>query len=356
MREKIVIVTNSLSLGGAERISLMLAEWMKVKNIDITLVTLKKDREKGYDANIDIKRVAINKETESISLIGTIRKLREFLKSYKPSHILVMGVPLGIYVVPAALGLRVSVIISERNDPLNFAGKRLTKFISRKLMYLADGFVFQTKEALSFYPKVIQNKAKVIPNPLNLENLPEPYEGKRQKKIVSVGRLVPQKNHKLLIQAFNKVVSDYPNYTLNIYGNGSEREKLEQFIDELNLSDKVFLPGAKRDVFQFIKDASVFVLSSDFEGMPNALIEAMALGLPVVSTDCSGGGAKSLIKDQYNGLLVPVGDLDEMVKAIILLIKDDNLSEKVSINAKDIRKKLEINEVGNKWLDFIRGV
>lgn len=355
MQDKIAIVTNSLSLGGAERISILLAEWLNSKGIEVALVTLKKDREKGYDLNPNVNRIAINEYSDNASSFNTILELRKALKEYKPTVVIVMGVPLCVYTAPALFGLNIPVIVSERNDPANFAGKKITKIISRMLMYHANGYVFQTKDAMKYYSKRIQNKATVIPNPIKVENMPKPYEGERKKRIVSAGRLVPQKNHELLITAFNIIVKQYPDYTLTIYGNGSERNKLERLIDSLNLRNYVYLPGAKNDIFNEILDAEIFVLSSDFEGMPNALIEAMALGIPVVSTDCPCGGPSSLINHMENGLLTPVGNLEKMTEAINILIDDRGLSRIISENATDIRNTLNIDVVCGKWVNFIKG-
>lgn len=354
MQDKIVIVTNSLSLGGAERISILLSEWMSSKGIEVALVTLKKDREKGYELNPNINRIAINQHVDKPSTFNTILKLRKALNEYKPSLVIVMGVPLCIYTIPAIFGLGIPVIVSERNDPANFAGKKTTKIISRLLMYKAKGYVFQTEDAMKYYSKRIQNKATVIPNPITVENMPIPYYGQRKKRIVTAGRLVPQKNHELLINAFSKIVKHHPDYTLTIYGNGSERNKLESLIDSLNLKHYVLLPGAKNDIFNEILDAEIFVLSSDFEGMPNALIEAMALGVPVISTNCPCGGPSFLIKHMKNGLLTPVGNVEKMAEAINILIDDKELSRRISENAVDVRKTLEIDEVCGKWVNIIK--
>lgn len=351
MKVKIAIVTNSLSLGGAERISVLLAEWLNSKGYEVAIITLKRDNKKIYEVNPKIKRMAINGENGSSSF-DIILNLRRTLKEYNPSLILVMGVPLSIYTVPASLGLSIPLIVSERNDPAHFAGRKITKFLSRFLMRYAKGFVFQTNEAMNYYSKSIRNKGIVIPNPLTSSNLPEPYKGVRRKRVVTVGRLVPQKNHELLISAFKEIVSEFPEYTLTIYGEGIDRPKLSNKINEEKLSNNVFLPGEKSNIYSEIIDAELFVLSSDFEGMPNVLIEAMALGLPVISTDCSGGGASSLIEDRMNGVLVPVGNKDEMVSAMKAVLLNKEFAKLIGENAIEIRERLNSDKVCNQWFEY----
>ncbi|UMZ34202.1 glycosyltransferase family 4 protein [Priestia megaterium] len=355
MTERICIVTNSLSLGGAERISLLLAEWLHSKNVEVALITLNKDREKGYKLPKGINRIPIN-ENSGNSKMRIISDLRKCLKEYKPSVVLVMGVPLCIYVIPALIGLKMPVIVSERNDPSHFAGKSSTKFISRKLMKYADGYVFQTQGAQEYYSKSIQEKSTIIPNPLMIENMPRPYIGEKKKKIVTVGRLVPQKNHELLIRAFKEIKDTYSDYTLSIYGNGKDYHKLKDLIMELGMESSVILEGTRENIFDEIIDSEMFVLSSDFEGMPNALIEAMALGLPVISTACPSGGPAALINHMKNGLLTPIRDKEKLTEAIKLLIEDENLSNSLAKNAVKIRKELNQERICKMWLNYFRDI
>jgi glycosyltransferase involved in cell wall biosynthesis len=176
----------------------------------------------------------------------------------------------------------------------------------------ADGFVFQTEDAAKYFEGIIKCDSKIIPNPINPKFIKEPYKGEREKNIVTVGRLESQKNQKMLIEAFGKIESKYPEYSLLIYGDGSKKEELQDLIKEKGLENKVILKGKIDDVENVIDKAKMFVLSSDYEGMPNALMEAMALGLPCISTDCPCGGPRYLMENGKSGLLVPVGNSDAM--------------------------------------------
>src|SRR5699024_9650677 len=273
------------SLGGDERVCVLLTEWLHDNDKSVALFTLNRDREEGYVLKEGVRRIAINENSQN-SKLSIIINLRNQIKRYKPTVILVMGVPPSVFVVPAVTFLGIPVIISERNDPSKFMGKYTTKLFSRLFMRLDQGYIFQTSNAKSYYSTGVQKKGKIIPNPLTTDNIPKPYKGLRKKKIVSVGRLVPQKNHEMLIKAFNDVLKSYPEYTLTIYGNGNEYNNLKDLIERLGINENVFLPGTTSNIFKQILDAQIFVLSSRFEGMPNALIEAMALGIPVISTNC----------------------------------------------------------------------
>lgn len=351
-KDRIAIIVNSLSLGGAERVSLILAEWMTNENIETFLITLNKDREEGYELQSTINRVPINYDS-TLTKIEIIKELRRELKFNNINKVLVMGVPLSVYVVPASLGLDITVTISERNDPANFKGKWTTKLLSRSLMVFADRFIFQTKQAKSYYPKFIQKKSTVIPNPILVESIPQKIKGNRAKRIVTAGRLVPQKNHELLIRAFSEVKNFYPEHTLTIYGNGKDRNKLEVLIKDLRLSNKVFLPGATKQLFSEMIKAEIFVLSSDFEGMPNALIEALAIGIPCISTDCPSGGPKDIINNMHNGILVPTNNIQELANAMMLLLGSSELKNKFSTNSVGIRKTLDRDRICNKFKNFI---
>ena len=164
----------------------------------------------------------------------------------------------------------------------------------------------------------------------------------------------PQKNQKLLINAFSELAKKIPDYTLVIYGEGSLRKELEKFIESKGLKDRIFLPGAKNNIQEYIKDASLFVLSSDYEGIPNALIEAMAIGLPCVSTDCSPGGARELITNGENGVIVECRNSNELATAMARLLTDRESAKKMGTNAKKIYTRVDKNLVCNRWLDLIR--
>ena len=163
---------------------------------------------------------------------------------------------------------------------------------------------------------------------------------------------MPQKNQKMLIEAFSKIHSNYPEYQLVIYGEGKLRHQLQEQIDLLGLQERISLPGSRSDVLEQIKDASLFVLPSDFEGMPNVLIEAMALGLPCISTDCPCGGPRELIQNGVNGILISVGDVEALACEMSKVLDDSEMSALLGKNAVQIREKLNMEKIGKEWLTF----
>lgn len=344
---RIAIVISSAEMGGAQRVSFNLAEWINNNSSHhVSIVGLKDSKRNEYD----------KRSSDYTSLHGEriINSLHRYILNNRIDILLTMGVPLCLYTVPACFNTSVKHIISERNDPAHFAGKKIVKIISRLLMKFADGYVFQTKQARDYYGKKISEKSTIIINPLlNLSKMQNgPFSGERKKTIITVGRLNAQKNQLLLIDAFSEIKKEYPEYHLEIWGDGPLRKDLERRILELKLEDSVLLPGSSNEILHEIYDEGIFVLSSDFEGMPNALMEAMALGLPCISTDCPCGGPKELIDNGINGLLVPPNNLTELINAIRFCIENYTKAVQFGIQAMEIRDVASPSQVAKQWIDF----
>lgn len=355
MKDKyICFYTDSLSMGGAEKVSIYLAKFFQNEGIKTSVLT-NKINNKEYDLDNSIRRISLANKNENISNFKLMLRMQRFVNEKKPDAIVVLGTSLITYLAIPILRSRTKVIVSERNSPENFSGRRITQFISNKLMKFASGYVFQTKSAEEYYNWITSNKT-IIENPLFLDELPQIFDGVRNKNIVNIGRLHEQKNQKLLIESFSLIEKKFPEYNLIIYGEGNQRVVLEQLVTKLQLNNRIFLPGSYKDVLERIKGASVFVLSSDFEGMPNALIEAMALGLPVVSTDSPSGGPRELINDGVNGLLTPIQDKNNLAEKIEFLLSNPKKAEMLGENAVNIREKLSSNVIGQKWIQFVSTV
>ena len=159
-----------------------------------------------------------------------------------------------------------------------------------------------------------------------------------------------------LINAFSKVSSTYPQYKLKIFGDGPLKEELQKQINDLHMKDKIFLCGVTDDMKQELEKSKIFVLSSDYEGMPNALIEAMVVGCAVISTDCPCGGPKELIKNNKNGILIPIENEEKLIKSINFLIEDENNAEIMGKNAKNIKEILNTNYILEQWKKYIKKV
>ena len=347
---KIVFTIAHMNLGGAQRVTYNLINWLRENTeAEVHLIVCSNHQDTECFDLSNIPHTIVSGGV--FSRIGGIRRV---LKKRKPDILVTMGVPQAMFDVPACGGLGIRHVISERNDPAHFGGKAIVRVISRFLMRFADGYIFQTREARDYYGGRIAKNSTIIPNPLfNTDKMPlKRYEGGNTKTIVSVGRLHRQKNHHLLIMAFKKLAEKYPEYKLVIYGEGPERTNDEKLIESQELDEKVFLPGAVSDLFNKIYDASLFVLPSDFEGMPNALMEAMALGVPCISTDCPCGGPRELIESGENGILIPVGDESALVDSMIQLICNDEKREELGQNAMQIRETHNIDTVCRRWNEY----
>lgn len=359
--KSLAIICGSLIKGGAERITVYLAEYIQSRGIKTIIVTGGR-HELEYECPRNVERYVLAETEEGIRvnkrgvklLLYQIKRLRQILLIQNIDTMLIMDVPICVYAVPGSWRTGSKFFVSERNAPSHFAGKKITKWISRILMRKAKGFIFQTRGAQEFYGSFVSGKSVVIPNPVSIQNMPEiPYSGIREKKIVSVARLDKQKNLGLLIDAFFKILEEYPEYQLYIWGEGPERENIENYIRKLGIENSVFLPGLTDNVFKEIYKASVFVLSSDFEGMPNALIEAMALGLPCISTDCPCGGPFELIENGKNGILIPVNKREKLIKSIRYILENEKFAVKMGKEAFKIREKLNFEKICNEWYVFL---
>lgn len=346
--KKIDIITKAMTSGGAERVIAQLANYFVTRGICCRIITTD-DREVMYPLNEKIKIVPIGKKSDNKVIDRVVRysALRKVVLSNRPDVVLTMPEDTGIYVILSLLGTGIPVYVSERNNPWVMPNVKITRFL-RKIAYpFATGVIFQTETAKSFFSPRIQKKGVVLPNPVDAARIPAPYKGQREKRFAAIGRLESQKNFPLLLRAFAEFNKEIQGYKLTIYGEGREREKLENLIKDLGLQNNIELPGRDKDVLNKINSAAAFILSSDYEGMPNALIEAMCMGMPVISTDCPSGGPRELILDSKNGLLVQVNDLNGLADAMKKIVGKN--SKLFGEHAYVAGKKLMDPNVFGKW-------
>ncbi len=260
-----------------------------------------------------------------------------------------------------AKGIGSKIVYSECNPPeLEFPSSYEERERFLKIFAKIDGAVLQTEDELRFFNGILKN-AEVIHNPLKT-NLPEPFFGERRNVVVNFCRLSAQKNLPLMINAFIKFHKEHPNYTLEIYGNTVEKneeelkESLKAMISSLNADEFIKILPPRADIHRVVRDCAMFVSSSNFEGLSNSMIEAMAIGLPCICTDCLGGGAREMIEDGVNGLLVPMNDVSALAQAMCRLAEDEGLSKQCSENAAKLRDKLAVETIAGKWLEVIEKI
>lgn len=350
-KRKIIFLIPAMRGGGAERVISVLTDYFSAKGHVVKLALFKEDVvEYSISSKVEIDKSLIGKCN---SPIRRLMAFHQFLEKEEEAIVFSFFTMIGLYILVSSLGTKAKIVISERLDPAQSIPKKKWLFIIRKLLYrFAAGFVFQTKDAMLFFDENVQKKSWIIPNPIK-ENLPNRYEGARSKRIVTFARLEPQKNYPLLIDAFYEFHKVHNDYTLEIYGQGEMEQVLKEQVSMLGLKHSIFFMGFVSNIHERVVDASMFVLSSDYEGLSNSMLEAMAIGLPCICTDCPPGGAKMFIDNMQNGLLVPIKDKKSIVEAMNLLADDVVLRNKISCNAAKVRYELSKEIICEKWLEFI---
>lgn len=356
--DTLLFYINTINGGGAERVILQLAHHFADEGYRSVLVTSFFDEVKEYEVPDNVTRISIEQEEIKQSRlkrnISRIRALRRIVKKEKPVAVISFMAEPNFRALIATIGLKTKRIISVRNDPNREYSGRVGRFVGKYILPKAEGCVFQTDEAKAWFPEKLQKKSKVILNDVKEEFFD--IQRKQTRNVISVGRLSKQKNHALLVDAFAEISDKYRDQNLLLYGAGTLEEELRRQIEKLGLQGRVVLKGPTNDVAEALGKAGVFVLSSDYEGMPNCLMEALAAGVPCVSTDCPCGGPKMLIKDGENGLLVPIKDKESLVKAIDKLLSDQKYAEKIGQNAKEMAALFHPDIIFAQWKAYVEEV
>lgn len=354
----IAMLTGSLQKGGSERVLVNLTGYLSEQKNQITMVTTYV-REDEYPLPEGVKRVIsdITAEETGKSRIGNFirrfNKLRNIWKTEKPDLILSFIGKNNMMAILTSWGLKIPVVVSVRGEPNQEYYTGWMRFAARHLFARAAGVVLQTRDCMDFFPEKVCKKAVILKNPLNPLFLCPRFDGERNKEIVAVGRVDENKNHTLLIQAFSEIAEQFPDYKLVIYGDGDKRSQLQKLVEDLQLSGQISLPGSISDVKAAIYEASVFVLPSNTEGVPNTLIEAMAMGLTVISTDCPCGGPASLIENGENGILIPVNGKQELKENLQKVLNDLQYATGLGMNATKTGAIYNPREVNREWEQYL---
>lgn len=361
---KIAFHLNCLEQGGAERVVTNLAHQFYQEGYEVLIAT-EWIGENEFQIDKGIRRVHVGltgedmRKSRPVQILRRVTHLRDFVKKEKPDVLIAFAQKANYRALMATIGTKQPVIISIRTDPVGHYDSLADKLQIPLLFPRAAGCVFQTQGQREFFPKGTQKKSRIILNPINPKYIGVKKPERRTKTVVQSGRLVDFKNQLMLIRAFVKVHEKHPDYDLKIYGGDSfdgTKELLETLIAEKKAEGYVTLMGASDELERVLTDAAVYAFSSDWEGLPNALLEAMALGLPIVATDCPCGGPRTVMQDGYNGLLVPIKDEDRMAEGICWLIEHPEEAERMGDNARKIAEIANGRAIFEQWRDYIESV
>jgi GalNAc-alpha-(1->4)-GalNAc-alpha-(1->3)-diNAcBac-PP-undecaprenol alpha-1,4-N-acetyl-D-galactosaminyltransferase len=350
-RKKICLVIPSLNAGGMERVIVELASFFSIKSDIETYFIIYTRGEKFFQIPENIHLIepdfSFKKSQKFLYTIKTLWFLRKNLKIIKPDAVLSFGETYNSFVLLSALFLKTRIFVSDRSKPDKSWGifhETLRKLIYKK----ATGIVSQTSFSKDFLGKETKHKnIAIIPNPVKPLKTPSTLQNKI---ILTVGRLISTKKIDLLLQIFAEVKTN--DWKLWIIGDGPEKQVLEELAFKLGINETVKFWGFQKDIETFYSKAGIFAFSSVSEGFPNALLEAMAAGLPCVSFDCVAGPT-DLIKNGENGFLIPLFDTVAYKKQLNHLMENESARLLMGKKAYEKSKKYELEKIGNAYLNFL---
>ncbi|MBR3071708.1 glycosyltransferase [Fibrobacter sp.] len=354
---KILFVIRDMIIGGAGKQLALTANALLQKGHDIYIYSYFGGDCKHY-LHPTVTYIAQDPvpSTKLKEYLFSVPNIRKQMKKIKPDIAISWRCNAGCFTVLAALGLPLKTIFSERSDPYTETSFLLK--ISAFICNFSNGGVFQT-EAVQKYYKRLSSRSVVIHNPFDkkIQNLAPISFANRKKEIVHIARMmIVQKRQDVMLKAFKIFLQKHPDYTLSFYGSGPDFEKIRSLAQTLNIESNVIFHGDVVDVANKIGNTKMLVLTSDYEGIPNVIMEAFAMEVPVVSTDCSPGGARVLINDGKNGFIVPVGNASAIAEKMDQLIEFEKISEEFILNGKEKLKEFKAQPIFDKWNHFLEEI
>lgn len=349
---KIVFFIGSMCRGGAERVISILSNDYCANGWDVEIALLLQNRVE-YELDPRIRIVDLTGKNASYikNVPGWIGGIRRYLKQTKPDRVVAFAGRINALVLTAAIGLKLPIVVSERNDPKHDGRGTLMLHYCDLIYRRAKAIVFQNRHEQHCFSAVHESRSYVIPNPIRVTAVREKSD--YGQVVATAGRLSDQKNQKMLVAAMELVRREYPDATCRIYGAGELQEALQAQIDTLGLHEAVTLEGKVSDIHERLAQCDLFVMTSDFEGLSNALIEAMMVGLPCISTDYPG--ADELIQHGQNGLLVSCKDETALAEAIKTLFADPKRMAQLADNAQTSAEQYRAEPVLELWRNVIEG-
>ncbi|MBD1896891.1 MULTISPECIES: glycosyltransferase family 4 protein [unclassified Coleofasciculus] len=359
---RLTLVIPSIFAGGAEKVMSVMANYWAAKGWKITLLTFDDGKVPPfYDLDCHVHHICLGIARESPSLLvgiwnnlKCIQVLRVAIADSQPDAVISFIDKNNILTLLATRGLHIPVVVSERIHPAMYSIGGVRGLLRQWIYPKANRVVGVTARALSYFSAQIQSRSYVIPNPVIFINTNQTESAKLITKpsLIAVGRLDSQKGFDLLLQAFALLKVCYPDWTLTILGEGALRTELEALRNQLGLSNRVHLPGRVKNIYEFLKQADIFVMSSRFEGFPNALCEAMACGLPVISTDCPSG-PREIIRDGVDGILVQNGNVDALAAAMERLMSNEAERQRLASRATQVMDRFSLEKIMEMWENLL---
>lgn len=347
---KLTFVTSTLHAGGAERVISLLANSFCQKGYEVEIVCINKHLV-FYPIDEKVKVWFAEDEVKSLSILKKMKWLRKHINSEKPNVVIAFMLEVYCVTLASLIGVSVPVISSERIDPHFFGrAKGLLRWL---LLRRTTHLVVQTVRIKDFYSAKLQSRTTIIPNPVT-DKVFSLTPTLKQKRIIAVGRLAYQKNYPMMFRAFAKVYHDFPDWQLVVYGNGPQKDEIRGVIERLGMEGHIILAGKSDHVVEEMNKSSLFVMSSDYEGMSNALLEAVCVGLPVISTDVSG--ARDLITEGVNGYIVPVGNERALTLALRSMLSSPEKMDEMGRQSKALAPRFREEQIVGQWEELIKKV
>jgi glycosyltransferase involved in cell wall biosynthesis len=357
----IALVITALGAGGAERVLIGRANHWAAEGATVTLITFERPGTRPYYqldprvelCQLDLEAMRRPRWRAAWQTVERIVALRRTLRARRPEVAIAFLAKVNVMTVLASRGLRLPLIVSERNNPEQQGFSPVWVWLRRRLYGWADGLVTPSEGVLRCFPPALRAQGRVIPNTVELPAATPPRQASR--KLVAVGRLVHQKGFDLLLRAFAQIADAHPDWRLVIWGEGALRAELEALRVELGLAARVDLPGLTERPGQWTEDAGLFVLSSRFESFGNVITEAMAAGLPVITTDCPWGPGE-IVRHGVDGWLVAPEDVEALAEGLTTLMGDGELRARLAQAAQRNVRRFDLGSAMAKWEELIKGL
>lgn len=364
----IAFIIYGLTGGGAERVIILLANAFSRRGWSVKLIHYQDENHQPFyeiDPQVDLVSLGFSKHHKSnrswlfrkILYLRHSLRLRSYIKKEKVDVVVSFMDAVNVHSIFSMLFSSIPVIVCERNDPSYHHVSKLVDSFRRNLYPRAALVTTQTKKAANYFPDMIRARTFLVKNPVQISKFSHLIDNwsMSNKSILAIGRLERQKGFDILINAFAQLAKEHEDWTLTILGEGKEFDALQAQVDKLNLGDRIFIAGIVKDIRPHLEKASIFALSSRYEGFPNVLLEAMAAGRPIVATNCPSG-VSELLNDGESGLLVSNEATEELAAGLTSLISDHGLAEKYRQNGIRTIQNYDESIVLDGWEQLVKHV